>query len=91
MTWFDNHAERKLKAPRKTVLEKRGFLVYFTLAYYFLTAYMKVTHLSVEVYLPKEYNEGWEQKSPNNIDIFSYEEKKLNSLVRKPILKHLQR
>ena len=35
---FAKYAKQKLKAPRKTVLENRGFLVYCTLTYYFLTA-----------------------------------------------------
>ena len=76
LTWFDNHAERKLKAPRKTVLEKRGFLVYYTLTYYFLTDYMKGIHTSVEAYCTNNTNKGWEreliQQEPNPIDIFDF-------------------
>ena len=61
LAWFANYAKQKLKAPCKTVLEKRGFLVYCTLTYYFLTAYMKVIHLSVDVYCPNKDNGGWER------------------------------
>ena len=95
MEWFANYAKKKLKALYKTVLEKRGILVYCTLTHYFLTAYMKGTHLSVEAYFPNKDKEGQERKlfqqEPNPIDIFAYEEKILNELVMKPILHHLQR
>ena len=46
LTWFAKYSKRKLKAPHKRVLENCGFLVYFTLTYSFLTAYMKGIHLS---------------------------------------------
>ena len=56
---------------------------------------MKGIHLSVETYFRKKYNESWEreiiQQEPDPIDIFAYEEKNINSLVKKPILNHLQR
>ena len=76
-------------------MEKRGFLVYCAIAYSFLTAQMKYIHLSVEAYHPIKENEGWDskllQQEPDHIDIFAYEEKILASLVKKPILRHLQK
>ena len=81
LAWFANYAKRKLKAPRKMVLEKRGFLVYFTLTYYLLKDYMKGIHLSVETHRPNKDNEGWEreliQQAPDPIHIFAYEEKNI--------------
>ena len=62
LVWFANYAERRLKETRKTVFEKRGFLVYCTLTYYLLTDYMKGIHLSVEAYCPNKDNEGWERE-----------------------------
>ena len=56
LAWFDNYVKRKLKAPYKTVLENRGFLVYYTLKYSFFTAYTKGIHLSVEAYCPQNNN-----------------------------------
>ena len=94
LAWFANYVKQNLKAPRKSVLEKRGFLVYCKLTYYLLTANMKVIHLSVESYSPNKDNEVWErkliQKEPNTIDIFLMKRKKINSLARKPIPKHPQ-
>ena len=56
---------------------------------------MKYIHLSVEAYHPIKENEGWDskllQQEPDHIDIFAYEEKILASLVKKPILRHLQK
>ena len=60
LAWFDNYSKRKLKAPCKTVLGKCGFVVYCTITYSFLTAFKKGIHISVEAYLPKNDNEGWE-------------------------------
>ena len=62
LAWFANYVKQKLNTPRKTVLGKRGFLVYCTLTYSFLKAYMKVIHLSVETYLPNKDNEGWKRE-----------------------------
>ena len=94
LAWFANYAKQNLKAPRKSVLEKRGFLVYCKLTYYLLTDYMEVIHFSVESYIPNKDNEVWEQKliqkEPNTIDIFLMKRKKMNSLARKPIPKHPQ-
>ena len=74
MAWFSNYAKKKLKAPHKTVLENRDFLVYFKLTYYFLTDFMIGTHLSVEVYFTNQDNAVWERKllqqEPDPIDIF---------------------
>ena len=61
LAWFANYVKQKLKAPSKMVLEKRGFLVYCTLMYHFLTSYMKGICLSVEVYRPNKDNKGWER------------------------------
>ena len=52
LAWFANYVKRKLKAPHNMVLENRGFLVYCTLTYSFLTAYIKGIHLSVKAYHP---------------------------------------
>ena len=73
MAWFSNYAKKKLKAPHKTVLEKRGLLVYCTLPYYFLTAYTKDIHLSEEAHGNNRDNAVWEQtliqQEPDPIDI----------------------
>ena len=61
LAWFANYVKQKLKSPCKTVLEKRGFLVYCKLTYYFLTAFMKGITLSVEAYRYNKDNEGWER------------------------------
>ena len=95
LAWFSNYAKQKVTAPCKTFLINNLFLVYCTLTYYFLISDMKGIHLSVETYFRKKYNESWEreiiQQEPDPIDIFAYEEKNINSLVKKPILNHLQR
>ena len=81
LAWFANYKKQKLKAPHKTVLENRGFLVYCTITYSLITACKKGIKLSVEEYRPKKDNGGWEreliQQEPDPIDIFAYEEKNI--------------
>jgi hypothetical protein len=66
LTWFADLVRRKQKAPRKAVLKKRGYLVYCTITYPFITPYMKSIHLSLEVYRQSKDEDGWERDQTKN-------------------------
>jgi hypothetical protein len=58
--WFLDHAIKRIAANRKMVLEKRGFMVYCGCTYDFIPPYLKVIHLSLEVWRPNKPVDGWQ-------------------------------
>jgi hypothetical protein len=58
--WFLDHAIKRIVANRKMVLEKRGFMVYCGCTYYFNLPFLKGIHLSLEVWRPNKYVDGWQ-------------------------------
>ena len=57
--WFLDHDVQRIIANQKMVLEKFRFMVDCGCTYDFIPPYLKIIHLSLEVWLPNKCVDGW--------------------------------
>jgi len=69
ITWFRQHLTDPDGYERKDFLKGRGFLVYASMTYEFMTPFLKGLHLSVEIWRGGRDYEGWrlDKQSQSNV------------------------